>query len=102
VSRRPLELLNDPHLKARGFWQWIDRELVGPHPQPSPPYRDSLETLPPLRPAPTLGQFNNEVLSDLLGLEKTGIDALREAGVIGDRAVRPEFRKSRAASGRST
>jgi crotonobetainyl-CoA:carnitine CoA-transferase CaiB-like acyl-CoA transferase len=102
VSRRPLELLNDPHLKARGFWQWIDRELVGLHPQPSPPYRDSLETLPPLRPAPTLGQFNNEVLSNLLGLDQARIDALHEAGVIGDRALSPEFRKSRAASGRST
>lgn len=100
VSRAPRALLDDPHLQARGFWQWIDRELVGSHPQPSPPYRDSLGALPPMRPAPTLGQSNEAVLGGLLGLGVAEIDALRCAGVIGDRAVPPELRKSRAATGR--
>ncbi|MBP7565344.1 MAG: CoA transferase [Burkholderiaceae bacterium] len=100
VSRAPVAMLDDPHLKARGFWQWIDRELVGPHPQPSPPYRDSLGTLPALRPSPLLGQFNRDVLGGLLGLGDAEIDALHASGVIGNRAVPPELRKSRAATGR--
>jgi crotonobetainyl-CoA:carnitine CoA-transferase CaiB-like acyl-CoA transferase len=100
VSHRPIDLLEDPHLKARGFWQWLDREWVGPHPQPSPPYRDSNGALPALRPAPTLGQFNREVLSGVLGLSDAEIDALHASAVIGNRAVPPEQRKSRAATGR--
>ena len=37
--RHPGDLLDDPHLAARGFWQWIERAYVGRHPQPSAPYR---------------------------------------------------------------
>ena len=99
VSRAPIQMLEDPHLKARGFWQWIDREHVGSHPQPSPPYRDSLGTLPPLRPSPTLGQFNREILQGLLGLDDNEFDDLQAGGIIGTRAVPPELRKSRAATG---
>src|SRR5260370_15661917 len=36
--RHPMELLDDPHLKARAFWQWIEPPYVPPHPHPSPPY----------------------------------------------------------------
>jgi len=99
VSRAPIQMLEDPHLKARGFWQWLDREHVGSHPQPSPPYRDSLGTLPPLRPSPTLGQFNREILQGLLGLDDNEFDDLQAGGIIGTRAVPPELRKSRAATG---
>jgi len=100
VSRAPINLLKDPHLEARGFWQWIERPFVGLHPQPSPPYRDSLGTLPALRPSPTLGQYNREVLGDILALDDAEIDALHASGVIGTCAVPPELRKSRAATGR--
>ena len=44
--RHPIELLDDPHLEARGFWQWIERAYVGRHPQPSPPYRESAHPSP--------------------------------------------------------
>lgn len=101
VSRAPIAMLEDPHLKARGFWQWIDRELVGSHPQPSPPYRDSLRALPPIKPSPTLGQHNAEVLGGLLGLDEEALDALHASGVIGNRAVPAHLRKSRAATGRA-
>jgi crotonobetainyl-CoA:carnitine CoA-transferase CaiB-like acyl-CoA transferase len=47
--RHPAELLSDPHLEARAFWQWLDRAHVGRHPQPSPPYR---EGDPPLAQRP--------------------------------------------------
>jgi len=101
VSRAPIGMLEDPHLKARGFWQWIDRELVGLHPQPSPPYRDSLRTLPALRPSPTLGQHNREVLGGLLGLDDTSLNALHASGVIGNRAVPAHLRTSRASTGQA-
>jgi crotonobetainyl-CoA:carnitine CoA-transferase CaiB-like acyl-CoA transferase len=99
VSRAPCDLLNNAHLRARGFWQWIDRAHVGAHPQPSPPYRLDGADRPRLQPSPTLGQFNEAVLSELLGLTSAEIDGLAERGVIGTLAVPPERRKSRASTG---
>jgi crotonobetainyl-CoA:carnitine CoA-transferase CaiB-like acyl-CoA transferase len=99
VARPPLELLDDPHLKARHFWQWIDRAFVGSHPQPSPAYRESDRPLVARHPAPTLGEYNIPVLRDILGLSQTEIDKLAAAGIIGTRAVPPNLRKARAAVG---
>ena len=36
------------------------------------------------RPAPTLGQHNDEVFGEILGLPDAEIAGLREAGVIGE------------------
>ena len=69
--RHPMELLDDPHLKARGFWQWIERAYVGRHPQPSPPYREDGAPIAVRTPAATLGQYNEEVLMGLLGLSQS-------------------------------
>lgn len=97
--RSPLDLLNDPHLTERGFWQWIDRAFVGRHPQPSPAYREDGQPITITRPAPTLGQHNIDVLRDILGLPDEEIARLTDAGVIGTRAVPPNLRKARAATG---
>jgi crotonobetainyl-CoA:carnitine CoA-transferase CaiB-like acyl-CoA transferase len=99
VSRAPSDLLEDPHLKARGFWQWIDRAYVGLHPQPSPPYRFDSQPLPKVLPSPTLGEFNYQVLEELLGLSQAEIRGLEELGIIGTTAVPPDKRKSRASTG---
>jgi crotonobetainyl-CoA:carnitine CoA-transferase CaiB-like acyl-CoA transferase len=97
--RSPLDLLHDPHLKAREFWQWIDRAHVGRHPQPSPAYRETAHPYTIANPAPTLGQHNDDVLRGLLGLSDTETARLAELGVIGTRAVPPNLRKARAAAG---
>ena len=99
VARRPLDLLEDPHLLQRNFWQWIDRPFVGSHPQPSPAYRETDQPIAAQRPAPTLGQYNIPVLRDILGLSQTEIDKLSAAGIIGTKAVPPNLRKARAAVG---
>jgi crotonobetainyl-CoA:carnitine CoA-transferase CaiB-like acyl-CoA transferase len=96
VARPPLELLDDPHLQARHFWQWIDRPFVGSHP---PAYREGEQPLLARHPAPTLGEHNIPVLQDILGLLQTEIDKLAAAGIIGTRAVPPNLRKARAAVG---
>lgn len=79
------ELLAEPQLQARGFWQLIEREFVGVTPQPSTAYRFSERPLPIGSPAPTLGQHNREVFADLLGLAADEIAALEREGVIGTR-----------------
>ncbi|MBV8411596.1 MAG: CoA transferase, partial [Alphaproteobacteria bacterium] len=97
--RHPAELLTDPHLKARAFWQWLDRAYVGRHPQPSPPYRGGDSPLPLRVPAPTLGQHNGEVLGGLLGLAKTELERLERDKVTGFEALPPAQRKARATTG---
>ena len=97
--RHPVELIDDPHLEARGFWQWIERAYVGRHPQPSPPYRESDAPVTVTTPAATLGQYNEEVLTGVLGLSKSEIERLAREGVIGTAALPPAQRKARAMTG---
>ena len=52
-----------------------------------------------MQPAPTLGQFNAEVLGGLLGLTETEIASLADRGIIGTEAVPTHRRKSRASTG---
>jgi crotonobetainyl-CoA:carnitine CoA-transferase CaiB-like acyl-CoA transferase len=97
--RHPAELLSDPHLEARAFWQWLDRAHVGRHPQPSPPYRENGTPLPLCVPAATLGEHNEEVLGGLLGLSKTELERLERDNIIGHEALPPAQRKARAMTG---
>jgi crotonobetainyl-CoA:carnitine CoA-transferase CaiB-like acyl-CoA transferase len=97
--RHPKDLLDDPHLVARGFWQWIDRAYVGRHPQPSPPYRDEPTPIAVRTPASTLGEYNEQVLGGLLGLAQDELDRLARSQVIGKEALPPAQRKARAMTG---
>ena len=97
--RHPFDLIDDPHLAARGFWQWIERAHVGRHPQPSAPYRDTDAPVAVTTPAATLGQYNEEVLAGVLGLSSGEIERLARNGVIGTEALPPAQRKARAMTG---
>ncbi|MCK1667929.1 CoA transferase [Bradyrhizobium sp. 153] len=90
VARLPIELLDDRHLKSRAFLQEIDREFIGPHPQPSMPIREGETPYPIRTAAPTLGQHNNEILSGLLGISEAEIVALEAAGIIGAKMLSDE------------
>lgn len=91
-------LVHDPHLVERGFWQWLDRAVVGRQPNPSPPYRIGDEPFPIASPAPTLGQHNEEVLGGMLGLDEADLNRLTELGIIGTRPrMRGETKKLREA-----
>ncbi len=84
-----LDVLNDPQLEARRFWQMLDREYVGRQPHPVAPYRTGEAPSAIETPAPTLGQHNRKVLTELLGLTEQDLARLTKAGVIGDRPVMP-------------
>jgi crotonobetainyl-CoA:carnitine CoA-transferase CaiB-like acyl-CoA transferase len=79
----PAELLDDPHLKARGFFQMVDREPIGPQPYPGLGVRFSKIPLRDRMPAPTLGQHNEEILRRVLGLSPSEIDQLEHEQIIG-------------------
>ncbi len=82
-------LLNDPHLNSRNFWQWLDRAVVGNQPNPSAPFKVNGKRLAIKTPAPTLGQHNQEVLSEILGLKQAELDRLEEIGIIGTKPRMP-------------
>lgn len=83
VVRLPFDLLEDLHLKSRGYLQQIERSFTGLHPQPSMPIRDAGEPYAIRTAAPTLGQHNREILSGILGLSDVEIAQLAREGIIG-------------------
>jgi crotonobetainyl-CoA:carnitine CoA-transferase CaiB-like acyl-CoA transferase len=80
----PVDLLADPHLRARGFFQTLEREVVGPQPYPGIGIRFSKTPITIDRPAPTLGQHNDEILRRVLGLSDQQIADLRRDQIIGE------------------
>ncbi len=80
------ELLNDPHLKERGFYQRLEREVVGTHAYPIPTGSMRLSKCPISlrRPAPLVGEHNEYVFARLLGMSPEEIQALIDKQVIGD------------------
>ena len=89
TARLPVDLAGDPHLLSIGHWQAVSRPFMGPHLLPSVAYREGDSKMPYAitRLAPTLGQHNAKVLTELLGLSDDDIAALRAEGIIGDKAV---------------
>jgi crotonobetainyl-CoA:carnitine CoA-transferase CaiB-like acyl-CoA transferase len=90
VARLPIELLQDPHLHARGFIQEIDRAFIGRHPQPSMPFRETEKPFPIRSAPPTLGEHNREILGGLLALSDAEIDQLARDGIIGTEMLMEE------------
>ncbi|MBW2053100.1 MAG: CoA transferase [Deltaproteobacteria bacterium] len=77
------ELLENPQFIERDFFEWIDRENVGVQPHPKAPYRVSTGLRGVETPAPCLGEHNEKVLGELLGLTKDELAELEAKGVIG-------------------
>ncbi|HEY8546170.1 MAG TPA: CoA transferase [Acidimicrobiales bacterium] len=74
-----------PELTGRGFFEEVDHPVVGPKRYPSLPFRLRSRGDEPwhTRPAPLLGQHNDEVLGEL-GLDAEALARLREEQVIGE------------------
>jgi crotonobetainyl-CoA:carnitine CoA-transferase CaiB-like acyl-CoA transferase len=80
--------LDDPQLRARGYFEPVAHPLVGDHEYPSWPMRFSGGPDRYWRdPAPMLGQHNDVVLGDELGAGAHELTRLRERHVIGDAPV---------------
>ena len=74
-----------PHHQVRPFFQWMQHAVAGWTPYPSFPFTWNGEFLPFERPAPLLGEHNEEVLSTVLGLSAGEIAELANQKVIGTR-----------------
>jgi crotonobetainyl-CoA:carnitine CoA-transferase CaiB-like acyl-CoA transferase len=77
------DLLASDHLKARGFFAVIDQPgMAEPLKVPGAPYLLSGTPWSIRRPAPRLGEHNDEILGGELGLTAAELATLREAHVV--------------------
>lgn len=79
----PRTLTEHPQLRARGFLEELDHPVVGRLATIGAPFRYASVDKWLKTAAPTLGQHNAEILSDL-GFEAQEIDALQRENVIGE------------------
>ncbi len=85
------DLFDDPQLAYRKHFQWLENEELGSHVYERPPF-DLSRAEPHIFPAPMLGQHNEHVYSEVLGLTDDEIGDLLVEGVITTDADLPEFR----------
>jgi crotonobetainyl-CoA:carnitine CoA-transferase CaiB-like acyl-CoA transferase len=78
-SRRAVE---DPHLKARGFWPEVDHISAGRHRVAGVAWQYSRTPGAVYAAAPALGQHSEWVLREVLGKNDAEIAALQAAGVL--------------------
>jgi len=77
----PADVVAIPHFKERGFWVEIDHPVAGRHTFPGAPMDMGEGGFAIRRPAPLLGQHNEEIYSGL-GYSREDLTKLREGGVI--------------------
>jgi crotonobetainyl-CoA:carnitine CoA-transferase CaiB-like acyl-CoA transferase len=82
VVNDPLLLLDDDHLRARGFWVTATHPVAGELTYAGPPWRIDGDGWALHRTAPTLGQDTDRVLAELAGLSDDAVTGLRRAGVV--------------------
>ena len=75
-------MLEDPHVKAREIITEMEHPSAGMVRSPGFPVKLEKSPASIRLPAPTLGQHNEEVLTELLGYSKEQVVDLRKAGVI--------------------
>lgn len=81
------DVIDHPHLRARGFVESFEHPVIGRHEVIGLPFRlrSRGDEGWNLTPAPTLGQHNREVCTEILGLREDELAVLAESGVIGAR-----------------
>lgn len=75
-------LVADPQLKHRGTHVTLEHPEIGPHIYHPPPYRFSKTPHELTMPAPCLGQHNEYVLKDILGMTDEEVADLLVAGAL--------------------
>jgi benzylsuccinate CoA-transferase BbsF subunit len=76
------DLINDPHLRERGFWLDVEHPVIGNTTVSAPPWRLSETPIEVRRRAPLIGEHNHYVFGELLGLSSVEIARLEEENVI--------------------
>jgi crotonobetainyl-CoA:carnitine CoA-transferase CaiB-like acyl-CoA transferase len=78
------QLLEDPHFEARGFFEEATHPDTGTHRYIGMPWKLSDTPVHIRLPAPGLGEHNDRVLGEILGLTSDELRSLEERDVIGN------------------
>jgi crotonobetainyl-CoA:carnitine CoA-transferase CaiB-like acyl-CoA transferase len=70
---------------ARGYFERVNHSIVGQHRVPTIPFRFRSVDRWCRSPAPTVGEHNESILKEWLGLDGAAIEALTAESVIGTR-----------------
>jgi len=76
------DFYNSPHTKAREFFVEVEHPVAGKADYPGPPYKWTETPAVIKRPAPCLGEHNEEVYCQEMGFSKDDLAALRAGGVL--------------------
>lgn len=76
------DVIHDPYMLARRAIEWIDHPDLGKVPLPNSPMRYSGSAPLAIVPSRRLGEDNQAVYHDWLGIPKEGFEELQAAGVI--------------------
>ena len=79
------EVVEHPQVKARGVMVKMNHPRAGKVQMVGVPMRLSKTPGSVRTPSPSIGEHNDEVLKEVLGMSQTRIDALRKDGVFGGR-----------------
>lgn len=77
------ELLQDPQMVARGYFERMEQPSTGRHPYPGMMWKMTETPNGIRRPAPMLGERNQYAFKELLGLTESEFRSLEQAGHIG-------------------
>ena len=72
-----------PHLQARGFFEEVTHPDAGTHPHIGMPWKLSDTPVHIRLAAPCLGQHNDFILGDILGLDQAERERLANEDIIG-------------------
>jgi len=75
------DLLQEAQYQARNYWVELDHPVAGRHLYPGPPFKMS-ETRLEYNRAPLLGEHNEEIYLQRLGLSPKEMEQLKPAGVL--------------------
>ncbi|MBN1614447.1 MAG: CoA transferase [Deltaproteobacteria bacterium] len=83
------EIFSDPHLEARGYFTELTHREAGTHRYPGNAFQFSKTPMSIRMAPPCLGEHNDYIYGELLGMTKAEIEALKAENLIGD-AYLPE------------
>jgi crotonobetainyl-CoA:carnitine CoA-transferase CaiB-like acyl-CoA transferase len=76
------QIVDNPHLAARHFFQEVEHPTIGSLRVPKLPYYSAEFPWRPRRPAPLLGEHNDDVYRGDLGLSAAELEALQASGTV--------------------
>jgi len=87
IAATPVEsaemIFDDPHYQERELMELVDHPSTGPHFMPGISWKMSKTPGAFRWPTPRLGEHNEEIFSELIGLKDEELDQLEAEGVIG-------------------